>query len=81
MALPGVNKKNIQLSYTDGVLNIKHIPKKNDNIRWSREFCETIKIIKDIDEKKINAKFENGIIYINIPKKEKIINESIIEIK
>ena len=81
MALPGLNKKNIELIYSDGFINIKHITDKKDNSRWVKDFNETIKIIKDIDENKISAKFENGIMYIKIPKKNKIINEKIIQIK
>ena len=81
MALPGVNKKNIQLSYNNGFLNIKHVIEKHENLRWAKNFNETIKIIRDIDEKKISAKFENGIMYIKVPKKIKVINESIMQIK
>jgi len=81
MALPGINKKNIDLSYSDGFLKIKHAPKKTDNLKWSREFFEKIRIIKDIDEKKISARFESGVMYINIPKKIKVVKESKIEIK
>ena len=81
MALPGINKDNIQLSYSDGFLNIKHKAKEEDSCKWSKNFNETIRIIKDIDANKISAKFENGIIYINIPKKLKIENETIIKIK
>tara|TARA_B100000579_G_C22352493_1_gene630106 strand:+ start:31 stop:417 length:387 start_codon:yes stop_codon:yes gene_type:complete len=81
MALPGINKKNIELIYSDGFLNIKHINDKKDNSRWVQDFNETIKIIKDIDENKISAKFENGIMYIKIPKKVKVINEKVIQIK
>jgi len=81
IALPGLNKKNIELIYSDGFLNIKNVTDKNDNSRWIKNFNETIKIIKDIDENKISAKFENGIMYIKIPKKAKIINKKIIEIK
>ena len=40
-----------------------------------------IEIISDVDENKIHAKFENGIICIKIPKKNKVINEKIIDIK
>ena len=81
MALPGINKKNIELIYSDGFLNIKHINDKKDNSKWVQDFNETIKIIKDIDENKISAKFENGIMYVKIPKKIKVINEKIIQIK
>jgi len=81
MALPGLNKKNIKLSYIDGLLKIKHAAEENNRSRWTQDFNETIKIVKDIDENKISAKFENGIMYINIPKKMKVINEKNILIK
>ena len=81
IALPGLNKKNIKLSYLDGFLNIKHKVEENNKSRWTRDFNEKIKIIKDIDENKISAKFENGIMYINIPKKNKTITEKNIQIK
>ena len=81
IALPGLNKKNIKLSYLDGFLNIKHKVEENNKSRWTRDFNEKIKIIKDIDENKISAKFENGIMYIKIPKKTKVINEKVIQIK
>tara|TARA_Y100000766_G_C18696898_1_gene502276 strand:- start:121 stop:507 length:387 start_codon:yes stop_codon:yes gene_type:complete len=81
MALPGINKDNIQLSYSNGFLNIKHNSKEDGNCKWTKNFNETIRIIKDVDANKITAKFENGIVYINIPKKSKIENEKIIKIK
>ncbi len=81
LALPGLNKKNIKLSYFDGFLNIKHKVEENNKSRWTKDFNEKIKIIKDVDENKISAKFENGIMYINIPKKIKVVNEKSIQIK
>jgi len=81
IALPGLNKKHIKLSYLDGFLNIKHKVEENNRSRWAKDFNEKIKIIKDIDENKISAKFENGIMYINIPKKIKEMNEKNIQIK
>ena len=56
------------------------IQKKNST-KLTNSFNEKIEIISDVDENKIHAKFENGIIYINIPKKNKVINEKIIDIK
>ena len=81
MALPGLEKKNIKLTFSEGFLTIKHEVDDNNKSRWTKKFNETIKIIKDIDENKISAKFENGIMYIKIPKKVKVINEKVIQIK
>ena len=80
MAIPGVNKDDIKLVFVEGNLKIKYDSKKSKT-KWTNSFDETIEIISDVDENKINAKFENGVIYINIPKKNKVINEKIIDIK
>ena len=80
MAIPGVNKNDIKLVFSEGNLKIKYNSKKSKT-KWTNSFDETIEIISDVDENKIHAKFENGIIYINIPKKNKVINEKIIDIK
>ena len=81
MAIPGINKKDIQLTYSNGYLNIKNNPKEDKVSVWNQSFNETIKIGKNIDSKKINAKFQNGIIFIEVPKKEQKITETIIDIK
>ena len=81
MAVPGTSKKDIELTYSNGYLNIKNNPNENNKSVWNQNFNENIKIGKNIDSKKINAKFQNGIIYIDIPKKTEKITETIIEIK
>jgi len=79
MAIPGVNKKDIKLIFSEGYLNVNY-DSKDDYSKWTNSFNESIKIISDVDQNKIHAKFENGVLYINIPKKNKVINEKIIEI-
>ena len=81
MAIPGTNKKDIELTYSNGSLNIKNSPKEKELSIWNQSFNEIIKIGKNIDSKKINAKFQNGIIYIEIPKRAQKITETVIEIK
>ena len=81
MAIPGTNKKDIQLTYSNGYLNIKNNPKEKEISMWNQSFNENIKIGKNIDSKKINAKFQNGIMFIEIPKKIQKITETIIDIK
>ena len=80
MAIPGTNKKDILLTYNNGYLNIKNQPKEKEVSIWNQTFNENIKIGKNIDSKKINAKFQNGIIYITIPKKNYKETETIINI-
>ena len=80
IALPGINKNDIQLSYLDGFIKIKYKDQAK-NSKWVKSLNESIKIAKEIDENKIGAKFKNGIMYINIPKKIKKNKEKNIEIK
>ena len=80
MAIPGVNKNDIKFVFSEGNLKIKYDSKKSET-KWTNSFDETIEIISDVDENKIHAKFENGVICIKIPKKNKVINEKIIDIK
>ena len=80
MAIPGVNKNDVKLVFSEGNLKIKYDSKKSKT-KWTNSFNEIIELISEIDENKIHAKFENGVIYINIPKKNKVINEKIIDIK
>lgn len=42
-------------------------------IRYS-SFCRTIALPSDVDDNKITAKFENGILSILIPKKNSVVN-------
>ena len=79
--LPGIEKKDIELSYSDGCLKIKYESKNNKNLNWVNNFEENIEITEEIDENKINARFKNGLMVINIQKKIKVIKEKIIEIK
>lgn len=81
--IPGYNKEDIKIEYNKGNINI--ITKKNDNNKkyllherrhhnFNRHFY-----FKDIDGDNIEAKYENGVLIISIPKKEIICNK--IEIK
>lgn len=81
LPLPGIEKKDLELSYSNGYLKIKYESKNNKNLNWVNSFQENIEITEQIDENKINAKFKNGLLVINIPKKIKVIKEKIIEIK
>ena len=79
--LPGIEKKDIELSHSDGCLKIKYESKNNKNLNWVNNFEKNIEKTLVIDENKINARFKNGLMVINIPKKVKVIKEKIIEIK
>lgn len=76
--LPGINKENIDVSYDNGYLTITAkrediIEDKKDNyVRRERSYGEFRRsfYIDDVDENNIQAKFENGVLMLNLPKAE-----------
>ena len=77
--LPGFNKENIDISLNKGYLNIKakvDKEEKNDEdekfVRRERYYGECSRsfyVGDDIKEEDINAEFKNGILQIEVPKK------------
>ena len=89
--LPGIKKKEIEVSYKDDVLTIrgekKHEEKKEDKkndyyYRESRygEFERSFRFTHPIDEHAISAKYKNGVLTITVPK-AKIPEPQKVEIK
>ena len=79
MDLPGFEKENINLSLKNGYLDIKAKSEQSNNedkenyIRRERFFGECSRsfyVGDDITEEDINAEFKNGILKIEVPKKE-----------
>lgn len=76
--LPGVKKENINVEYKDNniIISAKREDtfeeKENNYIRRERSFGEFSRsfYIDNVDEENIKAKFENGELYIFLPKKE-----------
>ena len=81
MDLPGFDKENINLSLNNGYINISAKVEKNDNseeekyVRQERFYGECSRqfyVGDDIKKEDINAEFKNGILTIQIPKKEEL---------
>ena len=76
--LPGVNKENINISYSKGYLNIKTTQKdevQEENktyIRRERNYkkLERNFYVGDVDETKIKATYKDGILNVTIPKQK-----------
>ena len=77
--LPGFEKENIKLSLNDGYLEISAKVEKEDNsdeekmVRQERFYGECSRsfyVGDEIEEEDINAEFKNGILKIEVPKKE-----------
>ena len=79
--LPGLDKENIDLSYENNVLSIRahqereeeekhdegnYIRRERSSRSYSRQF-----IIKNVQEDEIQASFKNGVLTVNLPKREK----------
>jgi len=78
--LPGLDKENIQLDYSNNVLSIRaqqemsteekdeesnYIRRERSSRSYNRQF-----LIKNVDEDNITAEFENGVLKVQLPKKE-----------
>lgn len=88
--IPGFDKKDISVEVKDGYLTISAVKNnvvedkdsKRNYIRRERVYgkYERSFYVGDLDEDKINAEFNNGMLKIVVPKKEKQENKKIIEI-
>ena len=86
---PGFDKKDINIEVKDGYLTIKASKETEDKeetknyIRRERVVGSFTKsfALGDVDTDKIDAKFENGILNITVPKKEIQENKKYIEVK
>lgn len=78
--MPGLTKEDIQLDYQDNVLSIgahreegkDETDKEGNYIRRERSVRSYKRqfILRDVDESNITAKFDNGVLTVQLPKKE-----------
>jgi HSP20 family protein len=72
--LPGVEMKDIDLSFNEGLLTLKGERKAAEgdalySSRWSGQFERVIGVGQDVDENGIRAALKNGVLTITLPKK------------
>lgn len=88
--IPGVDPKNIEVSFEDQVLKIKakHEEEKEENKKgyFKKEirkgsYERSIYIPFSIDEKNIDANYEKGVLKVVMPKKESKRVQNIIKVK
>lgn len=80
--LPGVNKEDINIDYNNNYLTISAIKnnefeeKKDNYIRRERSYGSVSRgfYINNVDKNSIKAKFDNGVLSVELPKKDLISN-------
>lgn len=81
LAAPGMKKDDFNIEFDNGKLSIssdlEH--KDEENVKYSRKefsfqsFKRTFNVaIESVDSEKINAKYEDGILHITLPKREEV---------
>lgn len=78
--LPGVDEKDIDVSFTNGILTIRGEKKSEDtkegetyhiSERNYGSFTRSIKLPYEPEENKISASFKDGVLSVSIPRSEK----------
>ncbi len=80
MDIPGFEKEDIKISYDDDYLTVlvekkeEKETKDNNYLRRERSFGSKSRsfYFEDIDPENIQAQYKNGILSINVPKKEQV---------
>ncbi len=80
LAAPGLDKKDLHINLNDDLLTISAENKEENNEeqegKWTRQefnyrsFCRSFSLPETVDRDKIKAVHKDGILRINIPKKE-----------
>jgi len=91
LLLPGYKKEDVQLNYQNNLLTIKVEnevkEEKAEEYKYAhREFGaanfeKQYRIPKSVNDEKISAKFENGVLNIELPKKEEALEKAPVDIK
>ena len=90
VVLPGFVKEDLQLNVHKNVLTVKVEKEEKENDETykyahrefsAKSFEKKYRLPKSVDADNISAKFENGILNIELPKKEEALEKEPVEIK
>lgn len=73
VAIPGLSKDDINIKLDNGILTVETTEREEKDERTgfaSLEFSKTFQLSKKVNQDKIEAKIENGLLSINLPKIE-----------
>ena len=80
IALPGANKKDIQLSINNNFLHLNYENSINNHI-WNNSFERKMKLPNDVLENRITAELKDGILSITMDRDVELSQSKIIKIK
>jgi HSP20 family protein len=91
LSAPGLNKEDFNVDLQDGVLTISSEKEEEENKDEGKDykrrefsyssFARSFTLPENISEEKIEAKYNNGVLEVKIPKKEVTVNKPKKEIK
>jgi HSP20 family protein len=90
LSVPGLKREDIHIDVEDGAITISSEKEEESNEEkknFSRRefsyssFSRTFQLPEDIDENNINAKYENGMLCVTVPKKETSVSKPKKQIK
>lgn len=82
MALPGMDKSDVNIELDGDYLNVSSKSETKENNHWAyQSFNKRMYVGDNVDKENITSKMENGILKINMPKtEEQKITKRIIEV-
>ena len=91
LMVPGFNKGDFNINIENDVMTVSaHKEEKNEEKEGNKvvfseyrveDFERSFTLSKDVDNNKIEASYENGILHLDIPKKKESIVKKLIKIK
>lgn len=87
LMLPGFDKKDIKMEVNEDVLSIEAERKRSEKNKYNRvesyfgKFKKTYTLPNNINKENIDAKYENGVLRVTLPKIEEKVNNKLIEIQ
>ncbi len=84
MEMPGLSKKDIDVSIEDDTLTVtgERVEKSEEKGQLRKEFqaqkfCRSFSLNGSVDREKVNAKMDNGVLVITLPKKAELAGRKI----
>jgi HSP20 family protein len=72
--VPGFTQSDISVEVSDNILTVEG---KNNGSGWTSDFSKKFRLPDSVDGKKIEAKLENGILKLKVPKRKESISKKV----